>query len=49
MLKAMLVKWKEEVESQGLTKKQQVERMKELVKENQALRENGFFKGIQAL
>jgi DNA mismatch repair protein MSH2 len=49
LLKEMLVKWKEEVESQGLTKKQQVERMRELVKENQALRDNGFFKGIQAL
>jgi DNA mismatch repair protein MSH2 len=49
MLKAMLAQWKEEVESQGLTKKQQVERMKELVKENQALQANGFFKGIQAL
>lgn len=49
MLKEMLVKWKEEVESQGLTKKQQVERMKELVRENEALQANGFFKGIQAL
>jgi DNA mismatch repair protein MSH2 len=49
MLKEMLAKWKQEVESQGLTKKQQVERMRELVRENQALRENGFFKGIQAL
>ena len=49
LLKAMLAKWKEEVESQGLTKKQQVERMRELVKENQALQANGFFKGIQAL
>ncbi|KAF2195766.1 DNA mismatch repair protein [Zopfia rhizophila CBS 207.26] len=49
LLKEMLVKWKEEVESQGLTKKQQVERMRELVKQNQKLRENGFFKGIQAL
>ena len=49
LLKEMLAKWKEEVESQGLTKKQQVERMRELVKENQALRDNGFFKTIQAL
>jgi DNA mismatch repair protein MSH2 len=49
MLKQMLAQWKAEVESQGLTKKQQVERMKELVKENQALQANGFFKGIQAL
>ena len=49
LLKEMLAKWKEEVESQGLTKKQQVERMRELVKENKALRDNGFFKTIQAL
>jgi DNA mismatch repair protein MSH2 len=49
MLKQMLAKWKAEVESQGLTKKQQVELMKQFVKENQALQENGFFKGIQAL
>ncbi|KAF2478168.1 DNA mismatch repair protein [Lindgomyces ingoldianus] len=49
LLKEMLAKWKVEVESQGLTKKQQVERMRELVKENQALRENGFFKGVLAL
>lgn len=49
LLKQMLLKWKQDVESQGLTKKQQVERMRELVKENEALRKNGFFKGIQAL
>jgi DNA mismatch repair protein MSH2 len=49
MLKAILAQWKEEVESQGLTKKQQVERMKELMKGNEALQANGFFKGIQAL
>ena len=49
LLKEMLAKWKGEVESQGLTKKQQVERMRELVKENQALQANGFFKSIQAL
>ncbi|ORY10211.1 DNA mismatch repair protein MSH2 [Clohesyomyces aquaticus] len=49
MLKEMLAQWKEEVESQGLTKKQQIERMRQLVKENERLRKNGFFKGIQAL
>lgn len=49
LLKEVLVKWKEEVESKGLTKKEQVQRMKELVEENKALMENGFFKGIQAL
>ncbi|PSN64528.1 DNA mismatch repair protein-like protein msh-2 [Corynespora cassiicola Philippines] len=49
MLKEMLIKWKQEAEGQGLTKKQQVERMRELLRENQALHKNGFFKGIQAL
>lgn len=49
MLKEVLAKWKEEVESKGLTKKQQVEKMRELVKKNPALLQNGFFKGIQAL
>jgi DNA mismatch repair protein MSH2/vacuolar protein sorting-associated protein IST1 len=49
MLKEVLAKWKEEVQSKGLTKKQQVERMRELVKENPKLMANGFFKGIQAL
>ncbi|KAF2260798.1 DNA mismatch repair protein-like protein msh-2 [Lojkania enalia] len=49
LLKEMLCKWKADVESQGLTKKQQVERMRELVRENQALRANGFFKSIEAL
>jgi DNA mismatch repair protein MSH2 len=49
MLKEVLVQWKEEVEAAGLTKKQQVERMRELVKGNQALLSNGFFKGVQVL
>jgi DNA mismatch repair protein MSH2 len=49
MLKEVLVQWKEEVEAEGLTKKQQVERMRELVKGNQALLSNGFFKGVQVL
>jgi DNA mismatch repair protein MSH2 len=49
MLKEVLAKWKEEVESKGLTKKQQVEKMRELVQGNQALMANGFFKGVQAL
>jgi DNA mismatch repair protein MSH2/vacuolar protein sorting-associated protein IST1 len=49
MLKEVLKQWKEEVESKGLTKKQQVERMRELVKGNESLMANGFFKGVQAL
>ncbi|KAI8938464.1 MutS-like protein [Plenodomus lindquistii] len=49
LLKEVLVKWKQEVESKGLTKKQQVEKMRELVKGNPELMGNGFFKGVQAL
>jgi DNA mismatch repair protein MSH2 len=49
MLKEVLVQWKEEVERKGLSKEQQVEKMRELVKGNQALMANGFFKGVQAL
>ncbi|KAF2659509.1 DNA mismatch repair protein [Lophiostoma macrostomum CBS 122681] len=49
LLKEMLLSWKHDVESQGLTKKQQVERMRDLVKKNEALKANGFFKSIQAL
>ncbi|XP_014561249.1 hypothetical protein COCVIDRAFT_12080 [Bipolaris victoriae FI3] len=49
LLKEVLVEWKKEVESKGLTKKQQVERMRELVKGNEKLMANGFFKSIQAL
>jgi DNA mismatch repair protein MSH2/vacuolar protein sorting-associated protein IST1 len=49
LLKDVLTQWKQEVESQSLTKKQQVARMQELIKKNKALMDNGFFKGIQAL
>jgi DNA mismatch repair protein MSH2/vacuolar protein sorting-associated protein IST1 len=49
MLKRVLLQWKGEVESQGLTKTQQISRMKELVLGDKALMENAFFKGIQAL
>ncbi|KAF1840339.1 DNA mismatch repair protein [Cucurbitaria berberidis CBS 394.84] len=49
LLKEVLAQWKAEVEAKGLTKKQQVERMREIVKANQDLIENGFFKEIQAL
>ncbi|KAF2274652.1 DNA mismatch repair protein [Westerdykella ornata] len=49
LLKEMLVEWKRDVEQKGLTNKQLVERMRELVRGNQALRENAFFKTIQAL
>ncbi|KAF2012206.1 DNA mismatch repair protein [Aaosphaeria arxii CBS 175.79] len=49
LLKEMLVAWQADVQSQGLTKKQQVARMQELVRGNERLLQNGFFKGIQAL
>jgi DNA mismatch repair protein MSH2 len=49
LLKDVLTQWKQEVESQSLTKKQQIARMQELIKKNKALMDNGFFKGIQAL
>ncbi|KAH9874257.1 MutS-like protein [Plenodomus lingam] len=49
MLKEVLVAWKQEVEDKGLTKKQQVEKMRELVKLNPDLMQNKFFKGVQAL
>jgi DNA mismatch repair protein MSH2 len=49
LLKEMLVKWKEDVESQGLTKKQKIEHMRELVRGNDALKNNGFFKTIEVL
>ena len=49
LLKEVLAEWKQDVESQGLTKKQQIERMRQLLGENKALLNNEFFKGIQAL
>lgn len=49
LLKKVLLTWKEEVESKGLTKTQQVQRMKELVLSEDALIRNPFFKSVQAL
>ncbi|KAH9837442.1 DNA mismatch repair protein msh-2 [Teratosphaeria destructans] len=49
MLKEILMKWKEQVEAEQLGKEEQVQRMKELVKGNEALLANPFFKQIQAL
>jgi len=49
LLKEVLVKWKQEVEEKGLNKQQQVERMRELVRENQQLLANPFFQTVQAL
>jgi DNA mismatch repair protein MSH2 len=49
LLKKVLLSWKAEVESKGLTKTQQVQRMKELVLGEDALLQNAFFKSVQAL
>ncbi|KAF2203121.1 DNA mismatch repair protein MSH2 [Delitschia confertaspora ATCC 74209] len=48
-LKEVLRRWKEEVEAEGLTKKQQVERLRELVKGDEKLKGNKFFEGVKAL
>ena len=49
MLKEILVKWKEQVEAEQLSKEEQVKRMQDLVKGNEALMANPFFKSVQAL
>lgn len=49
LLKEVLVRWKEDVEEKGLSKQEQVERMRELVKENQQLLSNPFFQSVKAL
>ncbi|CAI6335521.1 unnamed protein product [Periconia digitata] len=49
LLKDVLARWKAEVETRGLDRKQQVQRMKELVLAEEGLVANGFFKGILAL
>lgn len=49
LLKETLVRWKEEVEKEGLGKEEQVRRMKELVNGNQELLANPFFKTVKVL
>jgi DNA mismatch repair protein MSH2 len=49
MLKAVLQRWKEEVEREGLGRDAQVERMRELVRGDEALMGNVFFKGVRTL
>lgn len=49
MLKAVLQQWKDEVEKEGLGKEAQVQRMKDLVAENEALMANPFFQSVKAL
>ena len=49
LLKAMLVRWKQETEGKGLSKKDQVQKMRDLVKSNAGLLDNPFFQSIKAL
>ncbi|KAF2147537.1 uncharacterized protein K452DRAFT_262098 [Aplosporella prunicola CBS 121167] len=50
LLKEVLVRWKEEVARDGLESKEaQVARMRELVRENEALMRNPFFKRVKTL
>jgi DNA mismatch repair protein MSH2 len=49
MLKEVLLKWKEQVEAEQLSKEDQVQRMKDLVMSNEALLANPFFQSVKAL
>ncbi|KAK5124469.1 MutS-like protein [Meristemomyces frigidus] len=49
MLKEILMKWKGQVEAEGLSKEDQVQRMKDLVSSNEALLANPFFQSVKAL
>ncbi|MDI1485102.1 MAG: MSH2 protein [Ramalina farinacea] len=49
LLKAMLVQWKQETEGKGMSKKDQVQKMRDLVKSNAGLLDNPFFQSIKAL
>ncbi|KAL8831230.1 MAG: hypothetical protein Q9191_000977 [Dirinaria sp. TL-2023a] len=49
LLKEMLLQWKKETEGQGMTKEDQIAKMKELVTGNQKLLDNPFFQSIKAL
>ena len=49
LLKAMLVKWKQETEGKGLSKDEMVQKMRDLVKDDTRLVENSFFRSVRAL
>jgi DNA mismatch repair protein MSH2 len=49
LLKGVLEKWKAETEGKGLSKKEQIERMRELVKGEKELLANPFFTAMKAL
>ncbi|KAI1081006.1 DNA mismatch repair protein msh-2 [Whalleya microplaca] len=48
-LKDVLVRWRDQVKGGGMTKEEMVARMRELVKEDQRLLGNPFFKAVKAL
>ncbi|KAL9096527.1 MAG: hypothetical protein Q9165_001524 [Trypethelium subeluteriae] len=49
MLKEMLVKWKQETEGKGMSKQEQRDRMKDLIKGNEKLLQNPFFQSVKVL
>ena len=49
MLKDVLLKWKQQVEAEGLGKDEQVQRMKDLIQGNEALVASPFFQRVKAL
>ncbi|GAB7355416.1 hypothetical protein MBLNU459_g5932t1 [Dothideomycetes sp. NU459] len=49
LLKELLVEWKDVVEKGGLSKEEQVAKMKELIMGNEALLANPFFQSVKAL
>ena len=49
LLKGVLEKWKAETEGKGLSKKEQIEKMRELIKGEKELKENPFFTAMKAL
>jgi DNA mismatch repair protein MSH2 len=49
LLKGVLEKWKAETEGKGLSKKEQIEKMRELVRGEKELVGNPFFKAMKAL
>lgn len=49
LLKEMLARWKAETEGKGMSREEQVDKMKELVMGNQRLLDNPFFQSVKAL
>ena len=49
LLKEMLAQWKRETDSQTMSKEDQVAKMQELIKGNEKLLNNPFFKSVKAL